>query len=355
MKHVIIPIFLTYKGCPKRCIFCNERIIAGDYPDRISEDFFHRTVNPCVKGAGKTGAAIQIAFYGGNFTGIERGYQEELLELAEKYIAMGVVNSIRISTRPDYIDRECIEFLKQYSVKTVEIGAQSMNDEVLNLSKRGHTSAQVRSALGLLKENGFETGVHLMAGLPGDTKDGFYHSVEETMKLRPDTVRLHPTIVFKDTPLAQAYLNGEYRPLSMDEAIELCKYALIRFGEEDIPVIRLGLQHTFHMETRENIVAGPYHPAFRSLVEGSIFLEMARNLLTRAGKDGKEAVFFLSPKDVSNFRGMKNRNIKTLDDEFGKCKIRTKEDPDQGRESLVLVVNGKRHETSFANMKYALE
>jgi histone acetyltransferase (RNA polymerase elongator complex component) len=351
MKNFIIPIFVVYKGCPNRCIYCNERITAGHHPERISEDLFHETVNSHLKSAGVREDAIQIAFYGGNFTGIERAYQEELLELAESYVKKGLVNSIRISTRPDYIDRERIDLLKKYSVKTVEIGAQSMNDDVLYRSKRGHTASDVRRALVLLKENGFETGVHLMAGLPGDTRDGFYHSIEEIIKLRPHTARVHPTVVFKDTPLATAYGTGEYQPLTIDEAVELCEYSLLRFQAEGINLIRLGLQHTAEMEASENIVAGPYHPAFRSLVEGNIFLKMAVYLFGQTEKDMKEATFFLAPKDVSSFRGMRNENMKTLKERFGTSEIIIREHPDQERGLLVLRAEGKRYHTSFSEMQ----
>jgi histone acetyltransferase (RNA polymerase elongator complex component) len=352
MKSCIIPIFVVYKGCPNRCIYCNERITAGNHPDRISEDLFHETVRSHIESTGSSRDGIQIAFYGGNFTGIERDYQEELLKLAEGYVKKGWVNSIRISTRPDYVDRERIDLLKRYSVKTVEIGAQSMNDDVLHRSKRGHTASDVRRALVLLKENGFETGVHLMAGLPGDTRDGFYRSVEEIINLRPHTVRVHPTIVFKDTPLAQAYIKGQYRPLTLDEAVELCEYSLLRFREEGINLIRLGLQHTHEMEASENIVAGPYHPAFRSLVEGSIFLKMAIHLFGQTEKDPKEATFSLAPKDVSSFRGMRNGNMKTLKERFGTSEIMIREYPEQDRGLLVLTADGKRYRTSFAEMKF---
>jgi histone acetyltransferase (RNA polymerase elongator complex component) len=352
MKNFIIPIFVVYKGCPNRCIYCNERITAGNHPERISEDLFNETVRSHLERAGNQRDTIQIAFYGGNFTGIERAYQAELLEMAERYVKEGSVNSIRISTRPDYIDRERIDFLKRYSVKTVEIGAQSMDDEVLNRSKRGHTASDVRHALMLLKENGFETGVHLMAGLPGDTREGFYRSVEEIIKLRPHTVRVHPTIVFKDTTLATTYKAGEYRPLTMDEAVELCEYSLLRFKEEGITLIRLGLQHTHEMEASDNIIAGPYHPAFRSLVEGNLFLKMAIHLLGQTGKDPKEVTFSLAPKDVSNFRGMRNGNMKTLKERFGKSEIMINEHPEQDRGILVLTADGKRYRTTLSEMKF---
>jgi len=352
MKNIIIPIFVVYKGCPNRCIYCNERITAGNHPERISENLFHERVRSHLESASLRDNDIQIAFYGGNFTGIENDYQVELLEMAERYVTKGSVNSIRISTRPDYIDEERIDLLKRFSVKTVEIGAQSMDDEVLNLSKRGHSASDVRHALVLLKEKGFETGVHLMAGLPGDTKEGFYRSVEEIIKLRPHTVRVHPTIVFKDTSLARAYRAGKYQPLTMEEAVELCEYSYLRFKEEGIKLIRLGLQHTHEMEAGENIVAGPYHPAFRSLVEGNIFLKMAIHLFEQMDNDPRKVTFFLAPKDVSNFRGMRNGNMKILKERFGASEIMINEHPEQDRGILVLAANGKRYHTSFAETKF---
>ncbi|MBW2599790.1 MAG: radical SAM protein, partial [Deltaproteobacteria bacterium] len=293
MRPLIIPIFVIYKGCPNRCVFCNERITAGNYPDRLTEDTIRNICDRHLKNSGRK--FDQIAFYGGNFTGIDRDYQIELLDIAQSYVKAGMIKSIRISTRPDYIDDDRLELLMRYNVSTVEIGAQSMVDEVLTLSGRGHSSEDVRAAVRLLKGAGIETGVHLMVGLP-----------------RPDTVRIHPTIVFKDTLLAKSYLEDEYRPLTLDDAVELCKHALLRFQKVGIPVIRLGLHTTKEMEADDNIVAGPFHPAFRSLVEGAIFLDMAFDLLKSADLKDRDIVFSVAPKDVSNMRGMKNRNIKIL-------------------------------------------
>ncbi len=340
MAQKIIPIFVIYKGCPNRCVYCNERITAGDYPDRITEDLFRRIVDKHLKSLDEY-VYIQIAFYGGNFTGIDRNYQTELLEYAESYIRKGLVNSVRISTRPDYIDEDRAELLKNYHVKTVEIGAQSMVDEVLNLSNRGHSSDDVRRAMEILKAKGFETGIHLMAGLPGDTEERFRYTVEETIKLHPHMVRIHPTIVFQDTALAKSYQKGEYKPISMADAIKLCKYALGKFETANIPVIRLGLQMTREMEREGSIIAGPHHPAFRSLVEGSIFLDMASKLLKSTGPGKEIATFLLNPKDASDFRGMRNQNIKSIKERFDVTEISIREDSKQERGTLALVINGK--------------
>ncbi len=334
MKPLIIPIFVIYKGCPNRCVFCNERITAGDYPDRLTEDTIR---NICDKHLNNSERRFdQIAFYGGNFTGIDRDYQIELLDIAQSYVNAGMVNSIRISTRPDYIDDDRIELLTQYNVSTVEIGAQSMVDEVLSASGRGHSSDDIRAAVRLLKGNEIETGVHLMVGLPGDTRKRFEYTVEEIIGLQPDTVRIHPTIVFKDTSLAKTYLEGEYQPTTLDDAVELCKYALLKFQKAGIPVIRLGLHTTKEMETDNNIIAGPFHPAFRSLVEGAIFLDMASDLLKSTDLKDGDVVLSVAPKDVSNLRGMNNRNIKILKESFNLTKINVREDAKQERWSLMI-------------------
>lgn len=201
-----------------------------------------------------------------------------------------------------------------------------MVDDVLNISKRGHSSDHVRNAVNILQESGFETGVHLMVGLPGDTEERFLYTVDTVIKLRPHMVRIHPTLVLKGTALADSYEKGTYVPMEMKDAIRLCKFAVKKFDASRIPVIRLGLQTTKEMERDGNIVAGPYHPAFRSLVESSIFYDMASHLLKLVCSPGDKVVFRLHPKDVSDFRGFKNRNIRLLKDRFSLSKITVQED-----------------------------
>jgi histone acetyltransferase (RNA polymerase elongator complex component) len=262
----------------------------------------------------------QIAFYGGNFTGIDPGEQIELLGTAQEFIEKGLADSIRISTRPDYIDETILNILKRFPVKTVEIGAQSMDDAVLERCGRGHCAADTIKAVELLKAYGFETGVHLMPGLPGDDPQLFEATVARVIAMKPDTVRIHPTLVFADTELAMRHRSGEYVPLTLEGAIDLCACALTRFRAAGIEVIRVGVQTTAAMEAPGAVLAGPFHPAFRALVEGRIFYAMAQDLLKTANLKGNKGAlpsFRVCPRDLSDFRGISNRNMEALRDRYG--------------------------------------
>ncbi|MEK7827721.1 MAG: radical SAM protein, partial [Thermodesulfobacteriota bacterium] len=202
---MIIPVFLMNRGCPHRCLFCNERLTAGDRPERVTEAAFAETVRAHLVSAPRRGGPVQIAFYGGTFTGMEREEQRRLLDMAAPFLREGAVDGIRISTRPDGIDNEALDLFQTAGVTTVEVGAQSLHDGVLIESRRGHTETDTVRALTLLREKGFETGIHLMAGLPGDNPDRFAETIRKTIALRPDMVRIHPTLVLRDTALAQAF------------------------------------------------------------------------------------------------------------------------------------------------------
>lgn len=350
MPPLIIPIFVVHQGCPHRCAFCNEEKSVGAYPPLITEAYLRETVSAYLTGSRRKKGPVQIAFYGGNFTGIDRERQRELLSMADVFIRQGLVGSIRISTRPDYIDAEGLDFLKKFNVRTVEIGAQSLTDAVLRLSRRGHTAADVRQAMNLLKSRGFETGVHLMVGLPGDSPAGFARTVAATIALSPHTVRIHPTLVFAGTELADMWARGDYQPLSMAEAITACKQALSKFTAAGIPVIRLGLQTTPAMEKTGSIVAGPYHPSFRSLVDEAIFFDMAAQLLNRLNTGGGEPTFYLSPGDVSSFRGPQNRNLQAIKEKFSLSSLALAVDPNQPRGCLAVATAEKTGRLTVADL-----
>ncbi|MDO9558102.1 MAG: radical SAM protein, partial [Syntrophales bacterium] len=324
---LIIPIFIMHKGCSHRCTFCNQQKAAGPYPDDVTETFFRQTVLSHLQHIKKKPDHVQIAFYGGNFTGMPRQDQTRLLKYAQPFLEAGLVSAIRISTRPDCLDQERLDLLKGFGVQIVEIGAQSLVDDVLQRAERGHGAGDVDAAVQLLKANGLEVGVHLMAGLPGDGPEGFACSVARTIAMQPHTVRIHPTLVFTGTKLEQDYRNGRYEPLTLNEAVLLCKSALLKFAAAGIPVIRIGLQTTPEMEKRGTVIAGPYHPAFRFLVESSIFFDRAALLLSTGDIQGKAVVFSVCPKEQSTFRGIRNENLRTLQKRFGLSNIRVFPDP----------------------------
>mgnify|MGYP001374572047 CR=1 FL=1 len=345
---MIIPFFIMNRGCPHRCLFCNERLTAGAHPDRITEAAFNQTVRRYLSSARRTGGPVQIAFYGGTFTGMERKEQRRLLGLAAPFLREGAVDSLRISTRPDEIDREGLALLRVFGVTTVEVGAQSLDDEVLLNSNRGHTAADSARAVAILREEGFATGVHLMAGLPGDRKDRFAHTVEKVVALGPDMVRIHPTLVLRETPLADAFREGRYVPLTLAEAVSQCGEALKRLTVAGIPVIRLGLQTTGELEEPGAVVAGPFHPAFRSLVESALLREMAASLLRAAGPGIDQAVFTLAPADLSNFPGQRRENIIALRERFRLTEIRLDSDRDLPRFTLILAAGGRTLRTDLS-------
>jgi len=289
---------------------------------------------------------------------MERREQRRLLELAAPFLRKGAVDGIRISTRPDGIDAEGLDFLRASGVATVEIGAQSLHDDVLLHSRRGHTAADSVRAVNLLRAKGFETGIHLMAGLPGDSPGRFAETIDRVIALKPDMVRIHPTLVLQNTPLAEDFREGIYHPFALADAVDLCKNALKALTAAGIPVIRLGLQTTRELEKPGAVVAGPFHPAFRSIVETALFLEMADALLScsECGKDspmlspanagGSPTIrFTLSPADLSNFYGAKRKNIKALQERFGFGAICVSADPLLPRRTLILTANEEQLRT----------
>jgi histone acetyltransferase (RNA polymerase elongator complex component) len=308
-------------GCPHRCIFCNQKITAGSYPEKISREFFEREVNVYLSWNKDKYRPVEIAFYGGSFTGMKHSYQEELFSLARTYIEKGLVHSLRVSTRPDYINSDIISFLQKYNVTTVEIGAQSFVDTVLQKAKRGHSAIDSINAIRLLKDAGMKTGLHLMVGLPEDSEEGFNYSLQKTIELKPDTVRIHPVIVLHDTALAEEFHQKNYQPLSLTEAVRLCRSAWIKLSKAGIRVIRTGLQITEEMEREEAVLGGPAHPAFGNLVLSAVFYEETVKLLTQLSPKPSEIKFALHDQDISTFRGWKNNNIKSIKNLFPLAEI----------------------------------
>ena len=266
--------------------------------------------------------AAHVAFYGGSFTALPLELQKEYLAVVQPFLHSGEIENIRLSTRPDCITDDILAMLHEYHATTVEIGVQSMDDVVLQRSGRGHTANDTMNAVTRLKKNRFFIGLQLMPGLPGDSAETFMKTVDTVVELKPDFVRIYPALVIKDTPIEDLYRSGRYMPLSLDAAVVLCREALERFERAGIDVIRIGLQPSEELEKPGTIIAGPYHPAFRQLVESSILLDKMRSALrTSKGKTGM-VTFQVNPKDLSAAIGQQRYNITQLKKEFEVRKIR---------------------------------
>jgi len=275
----------------------------------------------------------QIAFYGGSFIAIPQEDQIDYLKEVQPFLRSGQIHSIRVSTRPDALDEEILPMLKEYGVKTVEIGAQSMIDEVLLLSMRGHTTEDTISAVSRLRRWSFEVGLHLMIGLPGDTCDRFLQTLNQVVELKPDFLRIHPTLVLKGSPLEIVWRTGRYSPLSLEEAVFYLKKGLLKLEGSFIRIARIGLQPT--EELQRHYLAGPYHPALHQLIDSEIVFDLAKQLLQIYSKE-PEPLFLCHPKEVSNLRGQRNRNILRLIDQFHLKEILIQNREDIPRGSLFL-------------------
>lgn len=302
MKHKTIPIFVSHMGCPNDCSFCNQRKITGHTEVMTSE-----IADKIIKSSLETipdNTQIEIGFFGGSFTGIDINLQTKLLETAYKYVLDNKVSSIRLSTRPDYISEENVRFLKEYGVTTVELGAQSMDDDVLKLNRRGHTSLDTEKASYIISSSGLNLGLQMMTGLFGDTNEKCIKSAEKIISLKPSCVRIYPTLVLRETHLDELYRSGEYMPQELYEAVNLCADLKQMFDDKNISVIRMGLMSSDNINPENDVVAGPYHPSFGELVKSEIYF---RKLIKSVDGDCSVQV---NPREISTFVGNNKSNIK---------------------------------------------
>lgn len=277
---------------------------------------------------------VEVAFFGGSFTGIPLKMQHEYLETAAQFLRKGRIDGIRISTRPDYIDDGILSVLKQYGVTTIELGVQSMDARVLKLSRRGHTLSDVIRASNLIKYHGFKLGLQMMIGLPGDTFEHSYETAQQLILLKPDAVRVYPTVVFRDTELHDMMTRGEYRPLTLDEAVEHAADILQLFYAHGIPVIRVGLQPTDELVTGGDVADGPFHPAFRQLVESRMFrTALEESLVFRCDDPIRITVH---PRDYSTLVGQNQGNIAFLKSQFALEDFAIEQNPSVPRFSYQL-------------------
>jgi histone acetyltransferase (RNA polymerase elongator complex component) len=312
MNPLIIPVFLPNLGCRERCLFCNQKAVAEGPPSPSSVRKFIKTSLSVIP-FDKRNREKQVAFYGGSFTAIHRDEQVRYLKEVQPFLASDLIDSIRISTRPDALDEETLSMLKEYRVKTIEVGVQSMIDEVLLLAHRGHWAKDTIAATSRLKLWDFEVGLQLMIGLPGDTCDRSLQTLDRIIELQPDFVRIHPTLVLKGAPLENLWRAGGYSSLSLDEAIQWLKKSILKLENSSIRVARIGLQTTKELE--RDFLAGPYHPALHQLIDSTIFFDMAKYLLENH-PNGSQSILFCHPKDISNLMGQRNENILKLKNHF---------------------------------------
>lgn len=318
-KQYIIPIFVPHLGCPNECTFCNQRKISGQQKN-VTEEDVKATIEYYLDSFKDKTSKVEVAFFGGSFTAIDSDLQERLLKTAYEYILEKKVHSIRVSTRPDCINKEVLKRLKKYKVKTIELGVQSTNNYILDKCKRGHTFEDVKKASKLIRWHGFTLGHQMMVGLPESTALDELNTAKDLSKLKPKIVRIYPVLVIRGTELERDYLEGLYEPLSIEQAVERCKELCYFFNKKRIKVIRIGLQNTDTIcdpkKSGSEVVAGPYHETFRQLVEASMYYDNIVEKIKKFNTKVKEVEVKVNPQNVSNVVGFKKQNISKLKDTY---------------------------------------
>lgn len=304
MRHYNIPVFIPELACPNRCIYCNQRHISGqlepvstDQVVSIIEQHLKTFQQPC---------EVELAFFGGSFTGIEIELQELYLKTVQPYIEQGLIEGIRLSTRPDYINIEILDLLKRYNVRTIELGAQSLCDEVLEFCERGHSVKDVENASRLIKSCGFELGLQMMIGLPLDSIKRSVETANKIVELGADNTRIYPTLVIPNTKLAELYKDGLYQPLDMETAVKWSAEVYKVFAKAGVKILRVGLHPSEGLIKGTDMIAGPFHVSFRELVLSRLWLDY----LVSLPEDVIEVV--VNPKDINYAIGYKSSNLNAL-------------------------------------------
>ncbi|MET1832166.1 radical SAM protein [Clostridioides difficile] len=336
MKKRIIPIFVPHKGCPHDCIFCNQKKITGVSTDVTSEDA-RNIIEECLETIDKD-ADVEIAFFGGSFTAIDIDIQKSLLSVAKEYVEKGLVKDIRMSTRPDCIDEDILSMLKEYKTSIIELGVQSLDEKVLLDSIRGHQSEIVYKSSKMIKNSGIKLGLQMMIGLPADTEEKCIFTAKKFVELKPDCVRVYPTLVVKDTGLEKLMKQNKYNPFTLEESVNIVKKVLVLFYVNNINVIRVGLQATDDIQIGKAVLAGPYHPAFRELVEADMIKDYLEFVILQ-NKNIKQMLVKSNKKNISKIIGNKKTNVKYMEEKFGVL-LKTQES-DLDINQLEIVLDGK--------------
>ena len=318
MKHINVALFVVHKGCPHMCSFCNQRSISGSQKDITAADVHSAAATAIGSLTSQQVSGGEIAFFGGSFTMIERGYMISLLEAAYEYVEKGIFKGIRVSTRPDGINSEICSILKKYGVTAVELGAQSLDDKVLSMNERGHTAQDVVNASRMLREYGFELGLQMMTGLYGSQDSDSIMTAEKIIALAPATVRIYPTVVLKGTRLCELMKKGEFVPKGIPETVELCARLIPMFENAGIKVIRVGLHSGGGVD--EGFAGGAYHPALRELCEGRIYYNHVLGELEKFGEG--RYILGVSPQEISKMTGQKKQNLTWLREKGYECTVK---------------------------------
>ena len=335
-KHrpFIIPIFLPHAGCPHQCVFCNQVSITGTKHVAVNQNEIRTHIRRFLKYKSQGRKPVELAFFGGNFLGLEPQDLKSCLAVAKEFISRGVIDGIRFSTRPDTIDARRLDMLDDLPVSMVELGVQSMDDQVLALAERGHNAADSIRAVQALKRRKLGVAIQMMVGLPGDTEARSLATAHRIVALEPDCVRIYPTVVVENSGLARWFNQGKYHPLPLETAVTLVKKIYLIFKKEDIAVIRMGLQATEDLDNGSLVLAGPHHPAFGHMVYSEIFYDRAVREIESAGFTSDRLSIYVYPGCISRMRGLGNSNIKKLKEQFGFYSIDVRPDDSLGNDEL---------------------
>ena len=320
----IIPIFVPHRGCPHDCAFCNQKKITGKGDVIVNGEYVERQIKEYL---GSRDKYSDLAFFGGSFTAIDLDFQIELLEKAFYYKNKGYFENIRVSTRPDAIDDERLQVLKKYGVNIVELGIQSLDEEVLKKANRGHSAKDSENASRMIRDYGFVLGHQVMPGLPGSSYESDVETCRKSIEMKPDIARIYPTLIIKETDLENMYKENKYKPLSVEEAVEISSYIYSLYTVNNVKVIRIGLQNTDTIKEGGDVVAGPFHPSFRQLVEENLYCSViVRKLRQLNVKEDIEIV--CCKKLMSYVVGNKKKNIAAVKKETGIKRVFIKEKSD---------------------------
>lgn len=348
MKPVTVPFFISHQGCPHSCIFCDQRLINGSDGNILTSEEIIGKINTWSLTAGER--PLEVAFFGGTFTALPAKRQEELLAPLQSLLGGGRIKSVRLSTRPDYINDGIVAWLAERGVRTIELGVQSMDDAVLAASGRGHTAAESEDAIRCIRKHGVAAGVQLMPGLPADTPMTSLASLKKVIAAGADFLRIYPTVVLRGTELARRYANGEYIPLAIQEGVSLCKMMLHRAMQSGIPVIRIGLQSDEGLNN-DTVVAGCWHPAFGQMVRSELYAD----LLDRFVPCGQPVTVQCHPDRISDLLGFKRSNFNRLSERgavmlvvpdvtLDKEMVRVKKENSSVTYSIITDLNYSMHE-----------